>query len=1033
MKRWNRARLCLGLVLSALLAAAPAAAQVTTGSITGVVRDQQGGVLPGVTVEALHAASGTTYAGVTQGDGRFSLLSLRVGSYTVKVTLSGFRDALQTGVIVALGEEVPVSFTMEVAAVAEEVTVSAETPPVDITMAGTAAHISSAVKDALPTISRSMNDIIRTSAYVNLTGLNDDVPAPSIAGRNYRYNSVQIDGAVNNDLFGLAASGGTPGGATETAPISLDAIQELQVVVSPYDVRQGGFSGGGINAITKSGTNQLSGTVFYYGRNQDWVGVGPNDSPIATFSDKQGGFSIGGPAARNKAFFFGNADWGRKSTPSGFSIAGSGTQVGSEAGVDRFLSILRDTYGYDLGSGAKDEFVRGTVSDKVFVRGDFNLADRHKLTVRHNYVDAANDIGFPSSSIYRMPDGFYHFTSKTNSTVGQINSAFANAVNEFRVAYTTVRDVRGGQEFEPRPFPFVDVTVSPTLRVRAGRENFSTANELDQDVLEINNDFTMVRGEHTITVGTHNEFFDFRNLFIRDNFGNYSFNSLDNFEAGIAQAFSYSFSATADPLQASEFGVNQIGFYVGDQWRARPNLTITAGVRVDRPIFPDTPTENPVAEDNFGFATNVVPASTLWSPRVGFNYDLSGVGTEQVRGGIGLFTGRTPFVWLSNQYGNTGIEFTRLSRSFNNNNQIPFEPDAFNQPETLTGGSFATNEIDLVDPDYKFPSLVRGNLAYDREVARGVVATAELLFSSNVNDIKYQNLNLVQTGTSNLDGRPIYGRAVTALSDVIFLTNTSEGGAWSLNFEMRRQFRDGWYAQGSYTYGESTSILDGTSSQAASNWGNAYIGATGPNDPPNTRSNFDPGHRLSFSAAYDVMLPREMTLTISAFYSGQSGRPYTLSYSRDVNGDGRGFNDNLYLPASADEVTLTGGSYDDLLAFLQTDDCLASQIGTIMERNSCRSPWNNTLDARLNFGLPFRTVKAEVTLDILNVLNLFGKDNGVFEYVNFNQVTIFNPSVSGGQVNSIGIAPLAAQDFNPYTIGDLRSRWQLQLGGRIRF
>jgi hypothetical protein len=799
MKRMKTAVLCLGLVLGLVLTPAPLVAQTTTGTVSGAVEDQQGGRLPGVTVQAVHTATGTTYQAVTQTDGRLTILNARVGTYVVRATLSGFRNEEESNVVVSLGEERAVNFTLRLANVAEAVTVTADVPPVDLTMAGAALNISNAVKETLPTISRSLNDIVRTSPYVNMTGLNDDVVAPSIAGRNFRYNNIQIDGAVNNDLFGLAASGGTPGGATETAPISLDAIQELQVLVSPYDVRQGGFSGGGINAITKSGTNDLRGTMFYFGRNQDWVGVGPNDTPIATFSDKQGGFSVGGPLVQNRAFFFGTADWGRKSTPSGFSVSGSGTQIGNEAEVDRFIQILRDRYNYDLGPTAKDEFIVGQQSDKLFVRGDFNLAANQRLTVRHNYVSAFNDIGRPSTTNYILGDNFYHFTSKTNSTVVQLNSAFNNAVNELRVAFTSVRDVRGGQDFEPRPFPLVDVTLTPSLRIRAGRENFSTANELDQDIVEINNDFTLIRGQHTITLGTHNELFDFRNLFIRDSFGNYGFSSLDNFEAGIAQSFDHSFSRTSEPQQASTFGVKQIGFYVGDQWRARPRLTITAGVRVDRPIFPDKPTANPVAVENFGYATDVVPSSTLWSPRVGFNWDLTGTGTEQVRGGIGLFSGRTPFVWLSNQYGNTGIEFSRLSRSFNANNTIPFVSDALNQPKTLAGGSFATNEIDLVDPDYKFPSLVRGNLGYDKEIARGVVATAEVVFSSNVNDIRYENLNRIQTGVSSLDGRPIYGRAVASLSDVIFLTNTSQGGSWSTSFELKRQFRDGWFGQASYT------------------------------------------------------------------------------------------------------------------------------------------------------------------------------------------------------------------------------------------
>lgn len=1035
MKRFTNVTLWLGFVLSAaLVVAQPAAAQTsTTGSLAGTVEDQQGGRLPGVTVQAVHTATGTSYVSVTATDGRFVILNVRVGDYTVKAGLSGFKD-LTKSIVVTLGEESALTFTLELAAVSETVIVTAVSPLVDVTTAGTGGSISNLVKESLPTISRSLNDVVRSNPYFNMAALNDETPAPAVAGRNFRYNNIQIDGAVNNDLFGLAASGGTPGGATDTAPISLDAIQELQLVVSPYDVRQGLFSGGGINAVTKSGTNQLNGTAFYFGRNQNWVGKGVTGQKVGKFSDKQGGFAAGGPIKHNRAFFFGTADWGRKTTPSGFSINGSGVRFGNEAAVDEFLRILRERYNYDLGPTAKDEFSRTTNSDKIFVRGDFNLNARNQLTVRHNFVKARNDIAFPSVTTYHMPDNFYLFRSTTNSTVAQLNTTFANAVNEFRVTYSTIEDRRGGQDFEPRPFPFVSVTVAPGFTVRAGRENFSTANELDQDVLEIHNDYTMIRGSHTYTFGTHNEFFKFRNLFIRDNFGNYSFASLATFAAGLAQGFDHSFSATSDPQQAARFSVKQWGVYAGDQWRVRPNLTLTYGVRADTTQFPDKPTDNPVSQAAFNLSTTTVPSPIQWSPRIGFNYDLRGDGKDQIRGGLGLFTGRTPYVWLSNQYGNTGIEFTRLSRSFSTANNIPFVPDATAQPRTLTGGSFATNEIDLIDPDYNFPSVWRGNLAYDREfLGGGLVGTAEFLWSKNRDDIKYQNLNLVEVGTQ-IDGRPRYTRTrVPTLSDVIYLTNSSLGDTWNLTFEVKRPFKNGWFANGSWSYGRSRSIMDGTSSQAASNWGNVYVPGD-PNNPPLTRSNFDPGHRVSLTAAYDVPFFKGIMMTASVFYSGQSGRPYNLSYNRDVNGDGRGFNDNFYLPANATELPLAGGTYEQLRAFLDLEECTRSQIGQIMERNTCRAPWTNTLDARLNFKLPYRRVRAEVTLDILNLINLIDPKSGLVQFANFNQITAFQPTVStAGVITAVNIAAINAPTFTRFTRSDLRSRWQMQLGGRVRF
>jgi hypothetical protein len=1023
---------------ASLLGATAASAQtVTTGSLTGVVTDQQGGLLPGATVEAVHTPTGTTYSAVTQTNGRYSILNARVGGpYTVTVTLPGFRKETASDIAVALGEEKITNFTLELETVTETVTVVGQTPPIDTTAAGAGAYITNAQKESLPTISRSLIDIVRVNPYFNAITTNNTVTAVSVAGRNARYNNIQIDGAVNNDLFGLAETG-TPGGQTDTQPISLDAIQEFQLVVSPYDVRQGGFSGGGINAVTKSGSNRLSGSAFFFGRNQDWIGTGVSDTEVSEFSDYQGGFSLGGKIVESKAFFFGNADWGRRSTPTGFCITGCGQPfTGAAADVDRFFSILESDYGYVV-PDARDPFSRTTNSDKVIGKVDVNLSTSHRLTIRHNYVKGLNDIGSPSTTSYITPDGLYRIRNTTNSTVGQFNSTLAGGVNEFRVAYTRIRDRRAGQEFEPTPFPRITVRMPGSTQITAGRENFSTANELDQDIIEIHDDYTMLRGRHTITLGTHNEFFQFRNLFIRDNFGTYTFNSLDFFDQGLAQQFDHSFSATSDPKQAAEFGVNQFGFYVGDQWRVRSNLTITSGLRVDIPTFPDTPTENPVSEDLFDYATNVTPGGAQWSPRIGFNFSPSGSGTEQLRGGIGLFTGRTPYVWLSNQYGNTGIEFTRIGASNSGSNRIPFVADASNQPKTVTGasGSSFTNEIDVIDPDYNYPSLLRGNLAYDRELPwGGLVASAELLFTNDIQDIRYQNLNRVPGSTVQaIDGRPIFTRVSTSLSDVILLTNSGEGFGWSTLFEVKRPFRNGWYAQGSYLYGRAEAIMDGTSSQAASNWGNVYVPGD-PNNPPVARSVYDPGHRVNFSASYDIPM-RAVTTTLSVYYSGQSGRPYTLSYFGDVNGDGRTGNDLLYIPASAGEIGFSNGTYQDLLDFVQADPCLAEYVGRTIVRNACRAPWQNQLDFRLNVGLPFNRVKAEITLDILNLINLFSSDSGLQQYATFNQISPVNPrtSSSTGQITTYDIGFLTNPNFVKFQRDDLRSRWQMQLGGRIRF
>jgi hypothetical protein len=364
--------------------------------------------------------------------------------------------------------------------------------------------------------------------------------------------------------------------------------------------------------------------------------------------------------------------------------------------------------------------------------------------------------------------------------------------------------------------------------------------------------------------------------------------------------------------------------------------------------------------------------------------------------------------------------------------------DINNQPTNI--GNAATNEIDLIDPDYKYPSLIRTNLAYDRQLGFfGLVGTVEFLYSKNVNDIKYQNLNLVQTG-ARPDGRPVYARnAVPTLSDIIFLTNSDQGDSWSVAFKVDRRLANRFFMSGSYLYGQSRSILDGTSSQAASNWGNVYVPGD-PNDPPLTRSNFDPGHRITISGGYNIPLGAGFTANTSIFYSGQSGRPWSALYAFDYNGDVRGTNDLLYIPASASEpYTYTNGTYQDLMTWVNSEKCLSDFIGKTHERNACRSPWINTLDFRTNIGLPFKRVKAEVTWDILNLLNLFSRDSGLLQYANFNDFLVVRPafnSTTGAvtyNLQNIVVNGAVQTPEDQYTRNDLLSRWQMQFGIRVRF
>ena len=1060
MNRLIRTCSLLALISSAALLPAPqAGAQtVTTGAISGIVSDESGGVLPGATIAAVHEPTGTRYGAVSGTDGRFSILNVRVGGpYSVTTTLSGFRDQKYAGLNVALGSELAVPVKMKLQTLTETVEVVAEGGAIISPSAtGPAANISVEAIQNMPTVSRSISDLARLSPHFTPVGNGDGSGADvlSVGGRSARYNNIQIDGANNNDLFALASNSGNPGGGTGTQPISFDAIQELQLVVAPYDVRQGGFSGGGINAITRSGTNAFHGTVLYEFRSQGLVGdstarLGPTgvvaspSRPLGTFSEKQMTASLGGPIVKNKAFFFVNVDLTRNKTPSGFSADGSSGQKFNvpQADLDRALSILKTKYGYDpsLGGNPLGEFTRNTPSNKVFARLDFNLSDKHRLIVSDNFTKPTTDVGFPSTSLFLTPDSYYQIHNRSNSIVAQLNSTFGAAVNELRVNYQKIQDIRTGAT----AFPQVRVDLTPgtcssaTCSIRFGTEEFSTANELYQDVVELTDDYTMHHGRHLITIGTHNEFFKFKNLFIRDNFGAYRFSSLDNFAAGVAQQYDYSFSATSDPRQAAQFSVHQFGFYAGDLWRLGSRVTLNYGLRVDIPTFPDTPNANPLAVANFGYRTDVTPGSKMWSPRAGFNWDVAGDGKQQLRGGAGIFAGRPPYVWISNQFGNTGVDFTRIGASFNANNKIPFSPDPAGQPRVVTGaaaGTF-TNEIDLVDPNFKYPQLLRTTLGYDRDLGfGGIIATVEGIYGKTLQDIDYKNLNFAPSGNVRAsDGRPVMVRKVTSLSDVIFLTNTTKGNSWTVSGKLERPFHNGLALTASYLYGRAKSVNDGGSDQAASNYANNYVPGN-PNEAPLTESRFSPGHRVNLAVNYEWKLPARLRLLTAAYYNGQSGRPYTLLFLSDVNADTKTSNDLVFIPASADQVLVSNGTFAQLDAYINADPQLAKYRGQVVPRNALRGPWTNQLDVSTSLNIPFGSRRVELRADVLNVLNLLNKDWGLIDFPIFNDIAPIGVSVDAATGKYVyNLTTINSPTYLKFSRDDLRSRWQAAFSARVRF
>jgi len=1051
MRAFVKTLLCLALVLSATAAYAQG---VTTGAISGtVVAAEDGSALPGVAVEAIHEPTATRYTGITLANGQFRIQGVRVGGpYTVRAALDSFAPQEKTDVFVALGETVNLRFELQLATVEEVVTVVAESSDIiNPSRTGAASNVSTEQIETLPTIQRGFEDFARTNPFITVASENEDPESISVAGRNSRYNNIQIDGAVNNDLFGLADTG-TPGGQADTTPISLDAIQELQLVISSFDVRQGGFSGGSVNAITRSGTNKFAGSVYYFNRDQDFVGDGPDVlGEFGEFDEEQYGFRLGGPISRDKVFFFVNGEVTDETQPTGFSIDGSTGQAFANGEAVEEANLFRNTlierYGFDPGGLSQN--VRDTPSDKFFARVDFNLADNHQLTLRHNFVDAENDINRPGNFSYEFPSETYQFTNETNSTVAQLNSVLgSDKFNELRVTYQTIQDRRG-----PRSginFPFIEIENAVLeegedlpigdprrrfdLEFEAGTERFSTRNALDQDILEITNDFTLVRGNHTITVGTHNELFSFDNLFIQNAFGAYEFSTLDDFLLDRpAREFEVTVVPPGQP-ERQKFDVNQLGLYVGDEWRANGNLTLNFGLRVDVPFFPDDPSRNPFTEQTYGFRTDELPdGEELFQPRFGFNWDVEGDGTSQLRGGVGIFAGRTPYVWISNNYARTGIE-----QIFIECDDVRFNPDPNNQPVGCAETG-ATGEFNLIDPNFEFPQVLRYNLAYDRQLPWwGLVGSVEFLFSDSQKEIDYRDLNLVQTGNLALDGRPTFTRFDPSVQGAYLITNTTQGEATNIAVKIERPYRDGFSGYVSYAYGDSKTVNDGTSSRAVSNF--QFNEAIDPNNAPESTSDFEVEHRFNASFSYRFNRRTKYPTTVSAFYNLQSGRPFSWIYGfqffPSINNDRYFGNDLFYVPAGPDEVIIEGGTFADLDAFISGEDCLNSHRGSIAPRNCERGPWSHSLDVRIAQDIPIKGTNLQLTLDLLNLSNLIDEDAGVLRFANFNAIAPVDIDVddeTGKFIYDLERFVTDPDNNDKFETHNIISRWRAKLGVRWTF
>lgn len=1033
-------------------------AQVTTSSISGMVKTGDGKGLEGATITAVHQPSGTQYSTAARAGGSFTIPNMRVGGpYKIDVSYVGYETQTFNDVYLDLGIDTKLSPVLQGSSQTLTGVVIASRRSIGKDLQGASTQISQQQLQSLPTISRSIADFVRLTPQAVAYSSNSDGSSMGVSfgGQNNRYNQFSVDGANATDAFGLAASG-TNGGQAGINPIPLDAIEQIQVVLSPYDVRQGGFTGGGENAVTRSGTNQFHGSVYSYYQNQNFVGKSvTTGNKLADFTDKTLGFRLGGPIVKNKVFFFVNAELYKRSQPLGYNPAETGS--GSHFDVATLESIsqyLKTNYNYDPGSYTNINSDRK--SNSVFARIDWNIDNKNKLTIRDSYVDGSNYNISRSISAITFGNGGYQFQDKTNSAVIELNSNISSKYsNMLRLTYNAIRDNR----FSDPAFPNITIQdKAKSLTYNIGGEQYSSANQLSQDNFTLTDNFNIYAGKHKITLGTDNEFFNTTNVFLRAYYGSYYYGSVSDFlnNTNLTQYHvSYSTKGGSD-LAAGKVHFGQLGVYGQDNWDVSSNFHLTYGLRIDLPVYFNKPSDNTtfnssqIAIQN-GVATNKIPKSTpLLSPRIGFNYDVNGAHKTQLRGGVGLFTGRVPFVWISNQYSNTGVESIKYdvySPAIPSGVKLAYDAkDPHLGAYIPANPNSAPSEIDVTSPNFKVPRTLRANFAVDQKLPWGLVGTIEGIFTKTLNDISYQDINaspstqMIKIGNTE---RPLYTstKIDSRFSNVIMLTNTSKGYAYNFTAQLQRPFKNGFTASIAYTLGHSYSVNDGTSSQAISNWRYVYT-VNGLNTSALTPSNYDPGSRI-IAYVTKTFKYGPLYTSVGLVYTGQSGQRFSYAYYGDLNGDDPGnSNDIMYIPASQQEAQLLyPGDWQDLETFINSDPYLSSHKGQVLERNGARTPWENHVDFKFAEGWNiYKEHTLEFTLDIFNVGNLLNKKWGRAYYVGYNESEPVDVAKTSQWIDAttpaFTFSSKYATDANTgraWSIADFTSRWNMKIGLRYSF
>ncbi|UOQ55153.1 TonB-dependent receptor [Hymenobacter cellulosivorans] len=1112
----SRLRLLLLLVLT-LLSAPAAWSQVTTSAMNGVITDKSGAGLPGATVIAVHTPTNTQYVAPTNSEGRFNIGGMRVGGpYSVRVTFIGYQETARDGIFLTLGQNLRLDINLSEATteLADVVVRGQRDNIINADRTGSVTSVQREQIERLPSISRSLNDFTRLTPQAN---------GAAVGGGNNRQNNFTVDGSDFNNNFGIG--GNLPAGGS---PISLDAVEQLTVSVTPYDVRQSGFTGGAINAVTRSGTNNFSGSLYTYFRNQDFTGtrVGNESFDIQKSQFNQYGFRLGGPVIKDKVFFFVNAEIEKSTTPFSQRVAATPeARYGSNPNITRPLAselngireYLRNRYGYETGEyqGYDTERTR----NKILARIDWNISQNHRFNVRYSQTEGkevnptsnsaapsfptgisrgnTTALGFQNSNYYQEAN-FYSFAAELNSTFGSTMS------NTLRGTFTKQNDPRSS---DSQIFPFVDILKSDGGNSAAtpftyfGYEPFTYGNLRDVEIYSFRDDFTWILANHNLTFGAQVDLSTTRNGFQRQGTSYYRFNSYDDFlkasnpdpaiaKTGVPTAFSLTYSLSPNFEQAfPTFKFGQYSFYAQDEYVVNPRFRVTGGLRLDYITFPEPLQQHKLIEP-LVFAggekidvSRLPESKILWSPRLGFNWDVEGNGTVQLRGGSGIFTGRIPYVWIVSQAGDAGL--LQITDSYEGNaiNTVPggyrgFSPDpAFYRPATPpAGGTAIPTTTTSLDPNFKFPQTWKSSLAVDVKLPFGIVGSLEGIYNKDLNSALFRNPNLITPQALNIPGYPdnrlVYpvnvqdryynpilrgqpvapGTAGAGTYDAIVLGNASKGYYWSATAKLEKQFASGLYASVAYVRSDARNLFDGGGDQPRGSWQNNPT-VNGSNFPELSYASYVVPDRVIASVSYRKEYLNHLGTTLSLFYEGSQAGRFSYTYSTDVNRDGA-FADLIYIPKDASEITFVNNTVGNttftpaeqseaFFKYIEQDKYLSKHRGEYAERNGALLPWRSQFDVKLlqdiftNIGDKRNTL--QLSVDVFNLGNLLNKDWGATQTINTSsilQVSNANSVVANGTTRptfrlNLDRNGLPVETFRN-TLG-VTSTYYLQLGLRYIF